>query len=187
MHLPAHTTESPETRSAFGSGWQQLLTLDSPNCSAYYMRFGLFHAPSNHPILAIGNARQQVFFWDLQSLEQGITGPDERDFEGDGHSAKKRKGKGKARADVLRSSRGESVMPSASSMAQSSAGAGSPMPGSERGTTSLGTPFKHHKAHKCIDLPMPGLNASQCAWSTGGEWCVLVGSTGTVCLLQRWK
>ena len=35
------------------------------------MRFGLYHAAGQHPILAMGNEKSAVYFWDLQRIEEG--------------------------------------------------------------------------------------------------------------------
>ncbi|KAJ9625127.1 hypothetical protein H2203_005082 [Taxawa tesnikishii (nom. ined.)] len=65
------------TRSAFGKRFQRLLTFDMPYTSQFYIRFSLFDAPGHRPILAMGNLRTRMFFWDLQSLEEAQEGYDE--------------------------------------------------------------------------------------------------------------
>jgi polycomb protein EED len=35
------------------------------------LRFGLFHEPGKRPILAMGNERSKIYFWDLQKCEEG--------------------------------------------------------------------------------------------------------------------
>lgn len=59
------------TRSAFGSGFDRLLTFDLPFADLFYMRFALFHMPEKHPILCAGNEKSKVFFWDFHRLEEG--------------------------------------------------------------------------------------------------------------------
>jgi hypothetical protein len=42
------------------------------------MRFGLLNVPGLHPILATGNDKAEVFFWDLQKLEKTFDGVSSR-------------------------------------------------------------------------------------------------------------
>ncbi|KAL9049950.1 MAG: hypothetical protein Q9162_006922 [Coniocarpon cinnabarinum] len=63
--LPAKQVRR-DTWSAFGKGWEQLLSFELPDSQSYWMRFGLFQQPSQPIILAIGNERGRVFFWTLE-------------------------------------------------------------------------------------------------------------------------
>lgn len=74
---PAVPVPGSQTRSAFPHesgfrGFQRLITLDMPNTSRFYHRFGLLHAPGMRPILAMGNELSVYYFWDLQRLDEGI-------------------------------------------------------------------------------------------------------------------
>ncbi|KAI9663031.1 MAG: hypothetical protein M1821_008079 [Bathelium mastoideum] len=66
------SSQLSETRSAFGGTFQRLLQFGAPHTNLFYMRFGLFHQPHKHPVLAIGNEKSRFLFWDLQRLEEGI-------------------------------------------------------------------------------------------------------------------
>ncbi|KAI9718682.1 MAG: hypothetical protein M1828_006617 [Chrysothrix sp. TS-e1954] len=68
---PAPTPGKSATRSAFGKGLTILLTLDCPNSDPWFLRFGLFNRPPQRTALAMGNVTSEIFFWDLQDVEQG--------------------------------------------------------------------------------------------------------------------
>ena len=165
--LPAKRTSFPETRSAFGEGWHQLLTFDLPDNPDYWIRFGLFHGPDRHPILAAGNQANHVFFWDLENLEKGVIGHDTLEVP---VAKRKRKRRIKAR-----------VIASESESSKSSTGT----PGSEFDNIGqpLGTAFKKQKAHSSKTVPF---SPTQIAWSRGGDWCAMVGHNLTICLFHRW-
>ncbi|KAK6002275.1 hypothetical protein QM012_001913 [Aureobasidium pullulans] len=57
------------TRSAFGDGFQRLLTFDMTNVEPFYMRFGLFKEHGYRPVLVMGNIKARFSFWDLQRFE----------------------------------------------------------------------------------------------------------------------
>jgi polycomb protein EED len=64
------------TRTAFphsdrSRGFERLLTFETKFTARFYLRFGLFHEPGKRPILAMGNERSKVYFWDLQKCEEG--------------------------------------------------------------------------------------------------------------------
>lgn len=173
VYLPAKKTPHPETRSAFGAGWQQLLAFDIPGCKEFYNRFGLFHMPSQRPVVAHATLNGRMLFWDLQRLEDGVPGTAE------GRNTRKRRRKaGGGTIDSNPSDTGSLEPLSKSSN-------GTPDLEPEKGAESLDTPFKKQKPHKSI--PLKDLKtANQCSWSRGGEWCVAVGGDGTMCLFRRW-
>lgn len=153
-----------ETRSAFGSGgFQILLTFDCPSSEFFYMRFGLFTQPFKHPILAMGNSKSRIFFWDLQNLE---TGSGSASATVDVST----KIKGKARA-VIRDS----------SVASSGTGSSS-----TDGKSRYPNAFTSIKPHKSVTVPSVTFTERQAAWSVGGEWCVVVGDHGMICIFRRW-
>ena len=101
-HAPT-THEFRPTRSAFGGTYQRLLQFEAAETTPFYVRFSLFTAPQARPILAIGNEKSKIFFWDLQSLEHW--GAQELDAEGNrlpdsgsgggGESVRRRGGRGR--------------------------------------------------------------------------------------------
>lgn len=164
------------TRSAFGGRFQLLLQFDAPATTLFYMRFGLFHQPHKHPILAMGNEKSKLFFWDLQRLEEGgaADGKDEPAFK-----LPRRKGRG----DALGETREQSIVSNASSGAVSSSNSSAPP---EKKFT-VRDPFALVAAHKAVTVPKIGFAVRQIAWSNGGEWCVAVGDCGMICLFRRWE
>lgn len=79
---PIFTGTDYPTRSAFGGKFQRLLTFKATGSTTNWMRFGLFTAPNQHPILAMGQDTFAItkhkmtfsmMFWDLKLLEQDIT------------------------------------------------------------------------------------------------------------------
>lgn len=44
-------------------------------------------------------------------------------------------------------------------------------------------PLRHHK----LESSSANFVGRQAAWSPGGEWCVVVGSSNTTLVLQRWS
>jgi WD40 repeat protein len=69
----------------------------------FWMRFGLFNVPGLHPILAMGNNRAEVFFWDLQKLERTFDGISSTGVPPDGVIKATRFIKGKRQDDCIRS------------------------------------------------------------------------------------
>lgn len=162
-----------ETRSAFsdcsaGGGFQVLLTFGLTAADPFWMRFGLFHQPSSHPMLAMGNMKGRISFWDLKLLEDGVVDKI-KDGVGSAGAGPRGRGKGKARITA----RDESV-DSASSTAADANG--------------LRGPFARLAPHKIV-IAEPGnaFSTRQSAWSLGGEWCVVVGNAGTISVLRRWE
>jgi len=76
--------------------YERCLEFDAPFTQPFYMRFGLLTPsldyPDLHPILACGNTRSQIHFWDLERLEVGHAGGlDDRGVDGFRVPAKKKK------------------------------------------------------------------------------------------------
>lgn len=165
-----------ETRSAFGNGFQQLLSFDISGCSQYRMRFSLFHQPFRHPVLAIGNNRAEVLFWDLHNLEKGILGP--YDWFDTRRSPLDPSGKGKAKVTMIQGSL------TASAMLERKL----PAP-----CISFGGPFKEHIPHVTQQIQLHrGSRISyddhafmQSAWSKSGEYCVFIGKSDTVVICRK--
>ncbi|KAF2002364.1 WD40 repeat-like protein [Amniculicola lignicola CBS 123094] len=58
-----------DTRSAWAGRYQTLMQFDVPHSELFYTGFRIFHEPDQHPILAAGNTKNKIFFWDLERLE----------------------------------------------------------------------------------------------------------------------
>ncbi|KAI9795110.1 MAG: hypothetical protein M1816_000132 [Peltula sp. TS41687] len=68
------------TQSAFGDGYERLLQFQVPNVDPFYRRFGLFHQPNKHAVLAMGNLDSAIFFWDFQRLVDQTASTDGSDM-----------------------------------------------------------------------------------------------------------
>jgi len=78
---PIVTGTDYPTTSAFGGRFQRLLTFQATGSTTNWMRFGLFTAPNQNPMLAVGQdtfaitehkMAFSILFWDLKLLEDGI-------------------------------------------------------------------------------------------------------------------
>lgn len=192
----AAASHNAETRSAWAASTRDdpafalLLTLDMPGCDSFYMRFALLTAPHPHPVVAAANERGRVFFWDLARLErEGVARPNIKPADASSHPP------APARAASVSSSRARlaSIKREPSSTAASSTAASSPTPataargmGGAETHPYFGGPFNDLRAHRSTRVQLPGFVGRQCAWSVGGEWCVVVGDAGTVCAFGRW-
>lgn len=163
--LPAITSNS----AAPGKRFQRLLTLKAPDMDPFFMRFGLFHQPHKRPILAIGNMKSKVFFWDLQRLEESVN----RKVGGVKKRAKTASELGREESITSNDSSGVASSITNSSVAQ----------GKDKFELASITPIP---AHRTIIVPKISFTSRKAAWSTGGEWCVVVGDFGMVCVFRRW-
>jgi polycomb protein EED len=178
------THEFRPTRSAWGGGYQVLFQLEAPKTVPFYIRFGLFHAPYQRPILAIGNNESKIYFWDLQSLEEWDTNDGEESRE---KARNKSKAKAKARGSVK-------LGPREMSIASSTATGQSPAPAEVNVQFSnskamqkfrVDDPFRLLLAHAESIVPKVSFAARQVAWSNGGEWMVVVGDQGMIAVFSR--
>lgn len=166
------STSTSTTRSAWGGRFQRLLHLELPHSQSWYTRFSLYHQLGHHPILASGNERSKVFFWDLERLELAHTGEyGHRNDETQGYSS-----------GVPRHLREAST---ASTTSSTSIGVSAIVKKKVKKTkpldpdSGISDPFHLIKAHKVLEIPKHSTFAfHQCAWSNDGQWCVGVGSTG---------
>ncbi|KAI9714684.1 MAG: hypothetical protein M1812_006349, partial [Candelaria pacifica] len=177
------THESKDTRSAFGGGYQRLLQFEVPNVNEFYMRFGFFHMPFKHPVLAIGNLGCEVYFWDFQRFEEW-TG-DEKEAPWYSKKGKKPPGlfrEGSASTTASSAQTGSNDGQSSQTMAMSGA------PGQSAGAKAhdISDPFFNIAPHKTITVPNVVFAARQAAWSVGGEWMVVVGNYGMMAVFHRW-
>ena len=184
------THEFRPTRSAWGGGYQRLFQFDAPKTPPFYVRFSLFQAPLKRPILAIGNNESKVYFWDLQMLEEWDEQTAASDEIRERMRQKGGKGKGrrggskpgpKQREASVASSTTTGQIPVASSEAMMDTAVYS------KATLkySLEDPFRKLISHAEVTVPRVSFAARQVAWSTGGEWMVVVGDQGMVALFAR--
>jgi polycomb protein EED len=169
---PANVTIKARTRSAFGGGFQILLSFAADKASFSYVRFNLFFELDMSPILMQGNERGELYYWNLDALGVGDNKP----------KAGKIKGKG---ADVNESRREAS----ATSFATSDLvpGAGSSNKAVLRKNFRKDHPFTNLTAHETIrPKTQPGTAVRGISWSNCGRWCVVAMDKGTVCLYSRW-
>ncbi|KAF2201538.1 WD40 repeat-like protein [Delitschia confertaspora ATCC 74209] len=61
---------STSTYSAWSGTFTRLLQFDQPHSEFFYLRLGLFHEWGKRPMLAAGNQKGKLLFWDLQRLEE---------------------------------------------------------------------------------------------------------------------
>ncbi|KAK5009301.1 hypothetical protein LTR28_001712 [Elasticomyces elasticus] len=189
---PTANAASAKTRSAFGGRFQRLYEFDAPHSTLYYMRFGLYHAADQHPVLAMGNEKSAVYFWDLQKIEEGYeVAAEANGARVKGKKKKKKIGAGTAgmlgEAMGLGKGREESCGSNASSAMVSSHSSNS-LPVAERRSV-LADPFYAIPPHLTITEPKVQLNfpVRQIDWSPRGDWCVSVGDYGMICLFRRWE
>jgi polycomb protein EED len=197
------TTNS--TISAFGGRFQRLLTLDTPSCSLFYMRFGFFHQPQKHPVLVMGNEKSRFFVWDLQLLGesgQGSYPASAADPQGFKKPALKPQKRGPGRTSLVDAHSG-SVSGSSTggkiggapgsaatsgreeSIASTESG-GVNGPAVPEKTSVIRDSFKPISAHKTFTVSKVNFASRAISWSPGGEWCVAAGDNGMICLFRRW-
>ncbi|KJZ78103.1 hypothetical protein HIM_02740 [Hirsutella minnesotensis 3608] len=193
---PARLTRSafvPVTSPLCPAQYTRILEFSTPNCGPqFFMRFKLFHVPDQNPVLAFCNAAGNIFFWDFHRL---TAYRDVMKAMSDPHRDKSKAVQlpywlkpviPRQRADGMGKLRAQ---------------------GSDRDSTASGTvdgldlapetldswsskysmedPQEPLKAHRA-ESSSTNFVGRQAAWSPGGEWCVVVGSSNTALLLQRW-
>ena len=165
------------------------------------MRFSLYVRHNRRPILAVGNVKSKVFFWDLQALEEQRDGRDANKEFKVPHTLQK----GVARKIVKQressvvstattstntTSSNSNILPSSSHQFDSFVAPatgnplGSPGPKSRK-KYRVDDPFKLIVPHKIRVVPKVTFAARQVAWSVGGEWMVVVGDQGMIALFGR--
>ncbi|KAJ4205099.1 hypothetical protein NW767_003890 [Fusarium falciforme] len=196
------------TRSAFvptispqcPSQYTMLLQFHTPNCGPqFFMRFKLHFVPGQHPVLAFCNAGGNVFFWDLERLMayrefmEALKDPARDKSKPLPHPSWMRPVT-RRKADGNKSRHG--AADKEASVAGQSDGARSAATEEigEYNAETLETwasrysqedPHEPLKAHK-TESSSANFVGRQAAWSPGGEWCVVVGSSNTALILQRW-
>lgn len=199
----------PQVTPDCPSQYTRLLEFHTPSCGPqFFMRFSLHHVPGQNPVLAFCNAAGNIFFWDLRRLTiyhdvmQTMRDP-QRDRsqpmplpswlkpiiprQRADLSGRVRRGRGRSSSMSTRQS-------STSSRRGTGPAAGEPESAQEFSPETLESwaakysmedPHEPLKAHRA-ESSAANFVGRQAAWSPGGEWCVVVGSSNTTLVLQRW-
>lgn len=183
------TSSISGTRSAWNGRFQRLLQFDVPSLETFFVRFSLFHELGAHPVLAAGNEKSRIFFWDLQRIEELGIGEEGSKNDNDANTASATATK---KSELPRHVRDASTASIASGNSSTSASKGVARPSKpvKKGPTykhGIGDPFRPLPAHKLIELPNYNTLFRHFSWSRDGQWCVGVGSHGVISILQRWK
>ncbi|KAJ4864512.1 WD domain, g-beta repeat domain-containing protein [Trichoderma breve] len=154
--------------------YTRLLAFHTPNCGPqFFMRFKLHHVPNQNPVLAFCNAAGNIFFWDLKRLTA------HRDIMSSlaNHTDKSK--------PIQLPSWQKPVIPRAKADPPNSQEFSPETLESWATKYSMDDthePLRHHK----MESSSANFVGRQASWSPGGDWCVVVGSSNTALLLQRW-
>ncbi|KAL6920777.1 hypothetical protein FSHL1_004754 [Fusarium sambucinum] len=194
------------TRSAFvptispqcPSQYTMLLQFYTPNCGPqFFMRFKLHFVPDQHPVLAFCNAAGNVFFWDFERLVayrefmEALKDPGRDKSKLLPHPSWMRPVKGRSKSDTKgRHGGGEKDVPStfradAIKLSEEIGDYNAETLETWASRYSQDDPHEPLKAHK-TESSSANFVGRQTAWSPGGEWCVVVGSSNQALILQRW-
>lgn len=156
------------------------------------MRFNLLHVPGQNPVLAFCNAAGNIFFWDLTRLTVY------RDVMAKVRDPYRDRSKAvqlpswlkpvipRQRADAMGRFRAlGSDRDSIASSQVDSTDLSTETLESWASRYSMEDPQEPLRAHK-TESSSTNFVGRQAAWSPGGEWCVVVGSSNTALVLQRW-
>lgn len=209
---PTAYDQSRTTRSAFASIsspscpslWVRLLQFETPQCGPqFFLRFSMYHAHGQHPILAFCNTKSEILMWDMarltgyQSFVNKIRDPN-RDpavrvkrpiwLQPNHHKLKK----------VVSDIPVDPVYTAAFTMRPVGHRDPFNIEGylledqtpetveSWQAKYDTSNPFKLIRPHKIEKFGGPRFLGRQVAWSSGGDWCVVAGSQNTAIILQRW-
>ncbi|OBT66265.1 hypothetical protein VE03_04375 [Pseudogymnoascus sp. 23342-1-I1] len=205
--VPTTYDQSARTRSAFfrvpdsdKTGprlYQRLLQFEMPGCNQWYMRFGLYtpFSSSNHPVLAMCNSTSKVHFWDFSRFvdyQKFITSPETVPKPGwlGLKSQTKKSGKPDGHRLFSRTPVDESVASSSvSSFSMETLATTFDIEANRDSWDekyATGNPWKKLKAHKVEGIPRVTSVGRAVAWSGNGDFCVVVGSSGIISVLERW-
>ncbi|KAM0443726.1 hypothetical protein ACHAO4_010470 [Trichoderma viride] len=175
--------------------YTRLLAFHTPNCGPqFFMRFKLHHVPNQNPVLAFCNAAGNIFFWDLKRL---TTHRDVMSALANSTDKSKPLQLPSWQKPVIpRVKADTSSKPRATDSEQdpSTPVYINQLDSHEFSSETLESwatkysmedahePLRHHK----IESSSANFVGRQASWSPGGEWCVVVGSSNTALLLQRW-
>ncbi|KFA61553.1 hypothetical protein S40285_04003 [Stachybotrys chlorohalonatus IBT 40285] len=200
------------TRSAFvpaispqcPAQYTRLLSFHTPNCGPqFFMRFKLHFVPGQNPVLAFCNAAGSIFFWDLKRL---TTYRDVMERLGDPNRDKSKPIRlpswlksvvARQKPDTAGRVRGsQNDRDSLSTLRLGSVDSIKAKDDIKEYSAdtleawaskySMEDPHGPLKAHK-TESSSASFVGRQAAWSPGGEWCVVVGSSNTTLVLQRWS
>lgn len=196
------------TRSAFvptispqcPAQYTRVLDFHTPNCGPqFFMRFKLHFVPGQHPVLAFCNAGGNIFFWDFKRLTvysdfmkalrnhdpaKGI--PPRPSWLRPLQHRQKGEGTGKPRsAAVEKGSPALGLADEMPKMTEDIKEFNAETMESWTSKYSLEDAHEPLRAHK-TESSSANFVGRQAAWSPGGEWCVIVGSSNTALILQRW-
>ncbi|KAF5025192.1 hypothetical protein F66182_2768 [Fusarium sp. NRRL 66182] len=196
------------TRSAFvptlspqcPSQYTMLLQFHTPNCGPqFFMRFKLHFVPDQHPVLAFCNAGGNVFFWDFERLVayrefmEALKDPKRDRSKPLPHPSWMRPVKGRPKTDSNKGRQGGADKDTPSAFRADALKLSEEIGGEYNAETletwasrySQDDPHEPLKAHK-TESSSANFVGRQAAWSPGGEWCVVVGSSNQALILQRW-
>ncbi|CAG1975762.1 unnamed protein product [Fusarium graminearum] len=194
------------TRSAFvptispqcPSQYTMLLQFYTPNCGPqFFMRFKLHFVPDQHPVLAFCNAAGNVFFWDFERLVayrefmEALKDPGRDKSKQLPHPSWMRQVKTRSKTDSKgRQGGGDKDVPStfradAIRLSEEIGDYNVETLETWASRYSQDDPHEPLKAHK-TESSSANFVGRQTAWSPGGEWCVVVGSSNQALILQRW-
>ncbi|KAM0237197.1 hypothetical protein ACHAPO_004543 [Fusarium lateritium] len=175
-----------------------LLQFYTPNCGPqFFMRFKLHFVPDQHPVLAFCNAAGNVFFWDFERLVayrefmEALKDPGRDKSKLLPHPSWMRPVKGRSKSDTKgRHGGGEKDVPStfradAIKLSEEIGDYNAETLETWASRYSQDDPHEPLKAHK-TESSSANFVGRQTAWSPGGEWCVVVGSSNQALILQRW-
>ncbi|KAF4773488.1 WD domain-containing protein [Colletotrichum scovillei] len=206
----APTTINPAnlTRSAFSPGvsaecpapYTRLIEFQTLGCGPqFFMRFKLHFVPDQHPILAFCNANGKIYFWDFEQItgfHDYVNAVKRPKRDGDEAVPKpswlpaithRANTNGKAAptvrekkaADKARRTELEQIPELRAQYNQETLQTWD-------GKFTVGNPQVPLKPHKIENCGASTFVGRQVAWSPGGEWCVVVGSSNFALVFQRW-
>lgn len=175
-----------------------LLQFYTPNCGPqFFMRFKLHFVPDQHPVLAFCNAAGNVFFWDFERLVayrefmEALKDPGRDKSKQLPHPSWMRQVKTRSKTDSKgRQGGGDKDVPStfradAIRLSEEIGDYNVETLETWASRYSQDDPHEPLKAHK-TESSSANFVGRQTAWSPGGEWCVVVGSSNQALILQRW-
>ena len=195
-HDPSKATRSaftPTVSSSCPSQYTRLLQFDITGVDRYFcLRFSLHFVPNQNPVLAIGNQKGGILFWDFQRLTaykrfiQDATDP-ERDWSKPlARPSWLRKWKDEGTREIEKPDGDPSLKSKHLAILQSEFNART-LDWWES-CYNMHNPSCRLKPHKQESItPSRNVMGRKVAWSPGGQWCVMVGSGNSATLLRRWK
>ncbi|KAK7423774.1 hypothetical protein QQZ08_008929 [Neonectria magnoliae] len=196
------------TRSAFvptispqcPAQYTRVLDFHTPNCGPqFFMRFKLHFVPGQHPVLAFCNAGGNIFFWDFKRLTMyddfmkglrnhapGTRIPNRPSWLRPLHHRSKNDAAAKSRHSVV-----GKESPALSQADEVSKGKDDIKEFNAETLESWAAKYSLEDAHEPLrahktESSSANFVGRQATWSPGGEWCVIVGSSNTALILQRW-